>query len=255
MKETKKEFQRKERTDIIYGLHSVIEAVKAGKELNKIFIQKGIQKETFTSLKEALHGKNYQLQFVPAQKINSLTNGNHQGIVAFVPPISYHVIEELIDKLLEEGKKPCILVLDRITDVRNFGAIARTAACQGVDAILIPSSGSALVSSDAMKASAGALNNIIVCKTDQLKNSLFYMQQSGLRLIACSEKSSVPLYQVNLRGNIAIIMGSEENGITQDLLNLADVRAKIPMEGGVSSLNVGVAAGMILYERVRQQLT
>lgn len=161
----------------------------------------------------------------------------------------------MVDKLLEEGKKPCILVLDRITDVRNFGAIARTAACQGVDAILIPSSGSALVSSDAMKAFAGALHSIPVCKTDQLKNSLFYLQQSGLRLIACTEKSSVPLYQVNLRGNVAIIMGSEENGITQDLLNLADVRTKIPMEGGVSSLNVGVATGMILYERLRQQLT
>ncbi len=255
MKEIKREYQRKERTDIIYGLHAVIEAIKSDKELNKILIQKGIQKETFLTLKEALHGKHYQLQFVPAQKIDSLTSGNHQGIVAFIPPVSYYVIEELVDKLLEEGKKPCILVLDRITDVRNFGAIARTAACQGVDAILIPSSGSALVSSDAMKASAGALHSIPVCKTDQLKNSLFYLQQSGLRLIACTEKSSVPLYQVNLRGNVAIIMGSEENGITQDLLNLADVRTKKPMEGGVSSLNVGVATGMILYERLRQQLT
>ena len=139
--------------------------------------------------------------------------------------------------------------------MRNFGAFARTAACQGVDAILIPSGGSALVSSDAMKASSGALNTIPVCKTDQLKNTLFYLQQSGLRLIACTEKSSVPLYQVNLRGNVAIIMGSEENGITQDLLNLSDVRTNIPMEGGVSSLNVGVATGMILYERMRQQLT
>ena len=254
MKEVKREYQRKERTDIIYGLHAVIEAIKTDKELNKILIQKGIQKETFLELKEALHGKHYQLQFVPAQKIDSLTTGNHQGMVAFVPPVSYHIIEDLVEKLLEEGKKPCILVLDRITDVRNFGAIARTAACQGVDAILIPSGGSALVSSDAMKASSGALNTIPVCKTDQLKNTLFYLQQSGLRLIACTEKSSVPLYQVNLRGNVAIIMGSEENGITQDLLNLSDVRTNIPMEGGVSSLNVGVATGMILYERMRQQL-
>lgn len=252
--EKKQHYIRKERADIIYGLHAVLEAVKTDKELNKILIQKGIQKETFLTLKEALHGKNYQLQFVPAQKMDSLTNGQHQGIIAFIPPVSYHNVEELIDKWLEEGKKPCVLVLDRITDVRNFGAIARTAACQGVDAILIPSSGSALVSSDAMKASAGALNNIPVCKTDHLKNSLFYLQQSGLRIIACSEKSSVPLYEVNLRGNVAIVMGSEENGITQDLLNLADVRAKIPMEGGVSSLNVGVATGMVLYERLRQHL-
>jgi 23S rRNA (guanosine2251-2'-O)-methyltransferase len=156
--------------------------------------------------------------------------------------------------MLEEGKKPTILVLDRITDVRNFGAIARTAECEGVDAILIPSKGSALVTSDAMKASAGALNRIPVCKTDDLKNSLFYLQQSGLRLIACTEKSATPLYQVNLRGSVAVIMGSEENGITQDLINMSDIKAKIPMRGEISSLNVGVATGMVLYEKLRQEL-
>jgi 23S rRNA (guanosine2251-2'-O)-methyltransferase len=252
--EKKQTYQRKERTDIIYGVHSVIEAIKADRELNKILIQKGIQKEIFNELRDALQGKHFQLQFVPAQKIDSLTTGNHQGVVAFVTPIEYQNIETLIDNLLEEGKKPTILVLDRITDVRNFGAIARTAECEGVDAILIPSRGSALVSSDAMKASAGALNRIPVCKTDDLKNSLFYIQQSGLRLVACTEKSAVPLYEVNLRGAVAIIMGSEEDGITQDLINMADIKAKIPMRGNISSLNVGVAAGMVLYEKLRQEI-
>ena len=252
--EKKQTYQRKERTDIIYGVHSVIEAIKADRELNKILIQKGIQKEVFNELREALQGKHFQLQFVPAQKIDSLTTGNHQGVVAFVTPIEYQNIESLIDNLLEQGKKPTILVLDRITDVRNFGAIARTAECEGVDAILIPSRGSALVSSDAMKASAGALNRIPVCKTDDLKNSLFYIQQSGLRLVACTEKSAVPLYEVNLRGSVAIIMGSEEDGITQDLINMADIKAKIPMRGNISSLNVGVAAGMVLYEKLRQEV-
>jgi 23S rRNA (guanosine2251-2'-O)-methyltransferase len=254
MMERKQSYTRKERTDLIFGVHAVLEALKAERSINKILIQKGIQKETFNELRDALKGQQFQLQFVPNQKLDSLTSGNHQGVIAFVTPIEYQEIEILVDQMLEQGKKPTILVLDRITDVRNFGAIARTAECEGVDAILIPSKGSALVTSDAMKASAGALNRIPVCKTDDLKNSLFYLQQSGLRLIACTEKSATPLYQVNLRGSIAVIMGSEENGITQDLINMSDIKAKIPMRGEISSLNVGVATGMVLYEKLRQEL-
>jgi 23S rRNA (guanosine2251-2'-O)-methyltransferase len=254
MMERKQSYTRKERTDLIFGVHAVIEALKAERSINKILIQKGIQKETFNELRDALKGQQFQLQFVPNQKLDSLTSGNHQGVIAFVTPIEYQEIEILVDQMLEQGKKPTILVLDRITDVRNFGAIARTAECEGVDAILIPSKGSALVTSDAMKASAGALNRIPVCKTDDLKNSLFYLQQSGLRLIACTEKSATPLYQVNLRGSVAVIMGSEENGITQDLINMSDIKAKIPMRGEISSLNVGVATGMVLYEKLRQEL-
>jgi 23S rRNA (guanosine2251-2'-O)-methyltransferase len=254
MMERKQSYMRKERTDLIFGVHAVIEALKAERSINKILIQKGIQKETFNELRDALKGQQFQLQFVPNQKLDSLTSGNHQGVIAFVTPIEYQEIEILVDQMLEQGKKPTILVLDRITDVRNFGAIARTAECEGVDAILIPSKGSALVTSDAMKASAGALNRIPVCKTDDLKNSLFYLQQSGLRLIACTEKSATPLYQVNLRGSVAVIMGSEENGITQDLINMSDIKAKIPMRGEISSLNVGVATGMVLYEKLRQEL-
>jgi 23S rRNA (guanosine2251-2'-O)-methyltransferase len=254
MMERKQSYTRKERTDLIFGVHAVIEALKAERSINKILIQKGIQKETFNELRDALKGQQFQLQFVPNQKLDSLTSGNHQGVIAFVTPIEYQEIEYLVDQMLEKGEKPTVLVLDRITDVRNFGAIARTAECEGVDAILIPSKGSALVTSDAMKASAGALNRIPVCKTDDLKNSLFYLQQSGLRLIACTEKSATPLYQVNLRGSVAIIMGSEENGITQDLINMSDIKAKIPMRGEISSLNVGVATGMVLYEKLRQEL-
>jgi len=254
MMERKQSYTRKERTDLIFGVHAVIEALKAERSINKILIQKGIQKETFNELRDALKGQQFQLQFVPNQKLDSLTSGNHQGVIAFITPIEYQEIETLVDQMLEEGKKPTILVLDRITDVRNFGAIARTAECEGVDAILIPSKGSALVTSDAMKASAGALNRIPVCKTDDLKNSLFYLQQSGLRLVACTEKSANPLDQVNLRGSVAVIMGSEENGITQDLINMSDIKAMIPMRGSISSLNVGVATGMVLYEKLRQEL-
>lgn len=254
MENRKDTYQRKEKKDIIFGVHPVIEAVKSGQELNKVMIQRGIEKEHFKELKDALADKDYYIQYVPIEKLNTLTAGNHQGVVAFVTPIEYQNIETLVDKWVEEEKKPCILVLDRITDVRNFGAIARSAECQGVDAILIPSRGSALVTSDAVRTSSGALSRIPVCKSENLKNSLFYIQQSGYRIVACTEKSAMPLQQVNLRGAMAIVMGSEENGITSDLINMADLRTKIPMLGNIASLNVGVATGIVLYEKMRQEL-
>jgi len=253
MEERRDKYPRKEKKDIIFGIHPVIEAIKSDQELNKILIQKGIEKEHFRELKESLAGKDFNIQYVPIQKLNKLTSGNHQGVVAYVTPIAYKNIEELVDQWMEKEQKVCILILDRITDVRNFGAIARSAECQGVDAILIPSKGSALVSSDAVRTSSGALSRIPVCKTDDLKNTLFYIQQSGIRLISCTEKSALPLHEINLRGSVGIIMGSEENGITSDLINLSDVRAKIPMHGEIQSLNVGVATGIILYEKMRQE--
>ena len=253
MEERRDKYPRKEKKDIIFGIHPVIEAIKSDQELNKILIQKGIEKDHFRELKESLAGKDFNIQYVPIQKLNKLTSGNHQGVVAYVTPITYQNIEELVDQWMEKEQKVCILILDRITDVRNFGAIARSAECQGVDAILIPSKGSALVSSDAVRTSSGALSRIPVCKTDDLKNTLFYIQQSGIRLISCTEKSALPLHEINLRGSVGIIMGSEENGITSDLINLSDVRAKIPMHGEIQSLNVGVATGIILYEKMRQE--
>ena len=249
----KRGYKKKER-DLIYGVRAVIEAIKADREINKIMIQKGMDKELFMELKEELKGKDFQLQFVPREKLDGLTDNNHQGVVAQVSPIKYHDIKELVEDLLEDGRKPFILVLDRITDVRNFGAIARTAECEGVDAILLPSKGSVQVNADAVKTSAGALNRIKVCRTDNLKDSLFYIQQCGLRLVVCTEKSKVPLYETNLRGAVAIIMGSEKDGVTQDLINMADISCCIPMRGEIASLNVGVAAGMAMYEKLRQEL-
>ena len=254
MENRKESYQRKEKKDIIFGIHPVIEAIKSKQELNKIMIQRGIEKEHFRELKEALADQDYNIQYVPIQKLNHLTAGNHQGVIAFVTPIEYQNIEALVDQWVETDKKPCILALDRITDVRNFGAIARSAECQGVDAILIPSKGSALVTADAVRTSSGALSRIPVCKTDDLKNSLFYIQQSGFRIVACTEKSSMPLQEVNLRGAMVIVMGSEENGITSDLINMSDLRTNIPMLGNIASLNVGVATGIILYEKMRQEL-
>ncbi|MFM7663906.1 MAG: 23S rRNA (guanosine(2251)-2'-O)-methyltransferase RlmB [Bacteroidota bacterium] len=253
IKKSPTNYPKKEKTDIIYGIHSVKEAVEAQREINKILIQKGISKEGFEEIRAFLTGNDYVVQYVPIQKLNQLTSGNHQGIIAYVSPIEYQQIESLAEQWLEQGVKPFILALDRITDVRNFGAIARTAECMGVHGILIPSKGSALVTADAVKASSGALNRIAVCKTDQFKNTLFHLQQIGIRIAAVTEKTKVSIDGANLRGSIVLILGSEEDGITQDLLNMADLRVTIPMEGATSSLNVGVAAGIAMFEKSRQE--
>lgn len=244
--------EKKDPEDIVYGIRAVIEAIRNESAINRILIQKGMDKQLFEELKETLRGKEYQLQFVPIEKINKLTSGNHQGVVAYISPVEYQNIEELADRWVGEGKEPCILVLDRITDVRNFGGIARTAACMGVDAILIPEKGSALVTADAIKTSAGALHTIPVCKTPLLKDSLFYLQQSGYQIVSCTEKSKISVENYSFFGPTAIILGSEENGISSDILKLSDARVSLPMSGDISSLNVGVAAGMVLYERLRQ---
>jgi 23S rRNA (guanosine2251-2'-O)-methyltransferase len=250
----KENYVKKEKEDLIFGIRAVIEAIAAGREINKIVIQKGLQKELFFELKEATAGKNYFIQFVPSEKLDRLTDKNHQGVVAYLSPKEYFDFEPLVDQYVENNEKVCFLFLDRLTDVRNFGAIARTAECMGVNAIVIPGKGSVQVTADAIKTSAGALNRIPVCKVGNLKDSIFYLQQSGFRIVACTEKSSVPLYEVNLRGQIGIVMGSEEDGISNDILKMADIKAKIPMSGKISSLNVGVATGMILYEKIRQEL-
>lgn len=244
--------EKQDPEDMIYGIRAVIEAIKNEVELNRILIQKGMDKDLFTELKDTLAGKDFQLQFVPVEKLNKITSSNHQGVIAYTSPVVYHNIEELADRWLMEGKEPCVLVLDRITDVRNFGGIARTAACMGVDAILIPSKGSAMVTADAVKTSAGALHTIPVCKTDLLKDSLFYLQQSGFQVVSCTEKSKVSMENYAFFGPTAIILGSEESGISSDLLKMSDAKLSIPMGGDIASLNVGVAAGMMLYERLRQ---
>ncbi|MBM3165001.1 MAG: 23S rRNA (guanosine(2251)-2'-O)-methyltransferase RlmB [Bacteroidetes bacterium] len=229
------------------------EAVESKREINKILIQKGISKEGFEEIRKFLTGNNYSVQYVPIQKLNQLTTGNHQGIVAYVSPIEYQTMEILAEQWVEGGVKPFILALDRITDVRNFGAIARTAECFGVNGILIPTKGSALVTADAVKASSGALNRIAVCKSDQFKNTLFHLQQMGIRLAAVTEKTKVSMDGANLKGAIVLLLGSEEDGITQDLLNMADLRVSIPMLGATNSLNVGVAAGIAMFEKLRQE--
>jgi len=241
--------------DIIYGVRAVIEAVKADKPINKILIQKGMNKELFKELKEELANKKYNLQFVPIHKLNRLTRKNHQGVVAQISPVAYYELSPIITRLFEKGEVPLVLVLDRITDVRNFGAIARSAECNGVHAIVIPDKDSVSITSDALKTSAGALNKIPVCKVQDLSGALHELKEFGLQAVAATEKTKKMIYEVDFTLPTAIIMGSEEDGVSTKLLIESDEKAKIPMEGTIASLNVSVSTGIMLYESSRQRLT
>lgn len=247
--------KREEISDLVFGVRAVIEAVRAEVEINKIMIQRGMQKDLFKELKEELAGKDYTLQFVPLEKLNRLTRKNHQGVIAFTSPVKYQNVEDVLQHIFENGDEPNFLVLDRITDVRNFGAIARTAECSGVHAIIVPAKNSALVTGDAIKTSAGALHKIPVCKVDDLPATVEYLKSSGLRIVACTEKTDNFVFDVTLNEPSAIIMGSEEDGISKELLDLAHQRAKVPLLGTIGSYNVGVATGIILYEKMRQLIT
>ena len=246
--------QNNEAEDIIYGVRSVIEAIRSKRPINKIYIQKGMNKELFYELKEELANKKYDLQFVPIHKLNRLTRKNHQGVIAQVSPIAYHALTPIITKLFEDGQNPLIMILDRLTDVRNFGAIARTAECNGVHAIVIPQKNSVSVTSDAIKTSAGALNVIPVCLTHDISSAVKKLKDLGLQIVASTEKTKNLVYQVDFTLPTAIIMGSEEDGVSSKLLTECDVKAKIPMSGTIASLNVSVSAGIMLYESTRQRL-
>lgn len=243
----------KEEQNYIFGIRAIIEAIESGKTIDKLFIQKGLHNDLFTELWKLVRLKRINYKHVPLEKINRLTKKNHQGVIAFISPIDFHNIEDLIPTLYEEGKTPLILVLDRITDIRNFGAITRTAECAGVDAILIPEQNAAAINADAVKTSAGALHKIIICRTWNLKLSLQFMKDSGIQLVACTEKTQDDMYKSDYTSPTAIIIGSEEDGISAELLKITDTKAKIPIHGKISSLNVSVASGIILYEVIRQR--
>ena len=206
-----------------------------------------------SELLSLLKSKGIQYSKVPVEKLNSITRKNHQGIIGFVSPISYGSLDHVISSAYAAGDSPLILVLDRITDVRNFGAICRSAECAGVHAIVVPSRGSAQINSDAMKTSAGALNYIPVCRENNLETTIRFLQDNGLTVVACTEKTTTPIYDLDLNMPLAIILGSEEDGILPQLIKKADVIGRIPMRGKISSLNVSVAAGILIYEAVRQR--
>ncbi|HEX8326143.1 MAG TPA: 23S rRNA (guanosine(2251)-2'-O)-methyltransferase RlmB [Hymenobacter sp.] len=243
--------------DMLFGLRPILEALNAGRTLEKIFLLRGTKNSLVTDISTAARAAGIQVQMVPVEKLDNLTRKNHQGAVAFVSPIDYAPLDNIVSGLFEEGKVPFLLLLDRITDVRNFGAIARTAECLGVQAIVVPSRGAAQINGDALKTSAGALNILPVCREVSLHETIRFLQQSGITVVACTEKAdeAVGSAAVDFSGPVAVLMGSEEDGISPDLLNLADVKLKVPMTGQIQSLNVGVAAGIMLFEVARQRVS
>ena len=244
--------QRPEK-DMIFGIRAVIEAVQAGKDIDKILMRRDMTSELSRELFNALTGRKIPVQYVPIEKLNHITTKNHQGVVAFISPITYQNIEDIIPGIYEEGRMPFIVVLDGVTDIRNFGAIARTCECAGVDAIVIPTKGGASINPDAVKTSAGALLTIPVCREENLGNALKFLVSSGIKLVAASEKATKSYTSASLKEPIAIVMGSEDEGVNSDHLRLCDEMVSIPMLGSIGSLNVSVAAGVLIYETVRQR--
>lgn len=243
-----------EEENLIFGTRAVIEAVEAGKDIEKIFIQKGLSNELYHQLRNALKGNAVPIQIVPPEKLKRITEKNHQGVIAYLTEITYYNVEDQLTDVFEKEKIPLVLILDRVTDVRNFGAIARGAECAGVDFIIIPSRGAAQITGDAIKTSAGALHRIKVCREDNLKNTLEYLKESGLQIVSCHEKTDNLIYDADFTKPTAIIMGSEENGISNEYLKRSDMQVKIPMAGKIASLNVSVASGIVLFEAVKQRL-
>jgi 23S rRNA (guanosine2251-2'-O)-methyltransferase len=241
------------KTNIIFGIRPVIEIIKSGREIDKLLIQKGLKSRNFFDLNFLIQKYKIPCQYVPVEKLNNITPKNHQGVIGFISEIEYQHIENILPFVYEQGKNPLILILDRITDVRNMGAIARTSECANVDAIIVPTKETAQINADAIKTSAGALAKIPVCREDNLIHTFNFLKNSGLQIIACTEKSDVYYNTIDFTIPTAIIIGSEKDGISQKYLRVSDNIVKIPILGKIESLNVSVATGIILYEAIRQR--
>jgi 23S rRNA (guanosine2251-2'-O)-methyltransferase len=237
---------------IIFGLHPLMEAIDAGREISKVLLRKGLGGDMHRELLTMLRKREIPAQTVPVEKLNRVTRKNHQGVIAFVSPVEYARIENLVPALFENGENPFIVVCEGVTDTRNVGAIARTAECAGAHALLLPTKGSAMISADAVKTSAGALNHLAVCRTDNLRQTLAFLKDSGLKIIAATEKARHIYHQTDLTGPAALLLGAEDNGISTEYLQMADVVINIPVKGRVSSLNVSAAAAVLMYEMVKQ---
>jgi 23S rRNA (guanosine2251-2'-O)-methyltransferase len=237
----------------IFGIRAIIEAIQSGTVIDKVFIQKEIQSDLMKELMKVMKQKSINFSYVPVEKLNRFTSMNHQGAVATISPIGFFNIEELVEKVIESGKTPLFLILDQLSDARNFGAIIRTAECTGVDGIIIQKQGSAPVNGDTVKTSAGAVFNIPICKVDHIKDAIFHLQGSGIKTVAATEKTDQNIYDISLNEPLAIIMGSEDRGVNPSVLKIVDEKAKLPMFGTIGSLNVSVACGAFLYETVRQR--
>jgi len=242
-----------EKNTKIYGIRAVIEAINSSKDIDKVFIQTGLKGKLIGQLESLIRKNKINYSYVPTQKLDRLSKKNHQGVIARVAPIKFYTIEKF-SEVIEKSKNPFILILDQINDVRNFGAIIRTAEISGADGIIIQNSSSAPVNSDTIKTSAGAIFNIPICKVNHIKDAIYHLQSLDISVISASEKSEKNIYDVDLKVPLAIIMGSEQKGINKSVINLSDESVKLPMFGKIESLNVSVACGIFLYEVVRQRI-
>lgn len=238
---------------LLFGIYPVIEALKAKQTIDKAYVQKGLQSPKIDAIVADLEALNTTISYVPLEKMEKLCRSNHQGIILISSPIEFVALETMVEAVLESKKTPLFLILDQISDVRNFGAILRTAECTGVDGVIIQKKGGAPVSGDTVKTSAGAIFNIPICKVDHIKDAIYYLQGSGITTIAATEKTQDTIYNLELNVPMAIVMGSEGLGVSKSVLSIVDKKASLPLLGVINSLNVSVACGALLYEVVRQR--
>ena len=243
-----------DKTQYIYGIHAVLEAFEAGKDIDKILLSKTLNDETAREISDRARQLGVPVQRVPVQKIDRITRRNHQGVLAMLAAVTYYRVEDLVPQLFDEGVNPFVVVLDGVTDVRNFGAVARTCECAGVNAIVIPDRESVSVNADAVKTSAGALNYLPVCRERNLVNAVKLLRDSGFKIVGTSDKQHLPYTKADYTGPVAIILGSEDKGISPEIMKLCDTQVLIPEFGNINSLNVSVAGGIMIYEVVRQRL-
>jgi 23S rRNA (guanosine2251-2'-O)-methyltransferase len=242
------------KTSRIFGLRAILEAIKSDNSIDKVFVQKGLSGHLMNELMQSLKANNIAFSYVPVEKLDKLSKfNNHQGAVAQIAPIDFHDLDQLITSVLAKKETPLLLLLDQVSDVRNFGAIIRTAECTGVHGIVIQKQGNAPVNAETVKTSAGAAFNVPICKVDHLKDALFVLQAAAVQIVAATEKTEDSLYDVDFKKPTAIIMGAEDRGINPSVLKMTDTKAKLPLKGTIGSLNVSVACGAFLYEAVRQR--
>ncbi len=242
-----------DKQNTIFGIYPVQEAITSDIVIDKLFVQKDSLNQKIEAIIQQLEKSDTTINYVPIEKLNRLTKGNHQGVVALSSPISFYALEEIVENVIKKKDKPLFLILDQISDVRNFGAIVRTAECTGVDAIIIQKKGGAPVTGDAVKTSAGAIFKIPICKVDHIKDAIYYLQAFNIETISATEKATESIYNLNLKNPIALVLGSEGKGISKSVLNIVDHKASLPLKGQINSLNVSVACGAFLYEILRQR--
>ena len=242
------------KTQMLYGIHPVMEAIRAGRTFDKVLLKQGMEGEQFRQLYALIGEQKINCQFVPVERLNRAVRGAHQGVVAYVSQIELVGLEEMVEKAFGKTANPLLVILDGVSDVRNLGAVSRTLECVGGNGIIVPAKGGAAINAETVKASAGALNRIDACRVPNLRYAAYYLKQAGFRIVAASEKVDKLIYDADLKGPVAIVMGSEGKGISSAMLELADEKVAIPMSGNIGSLNVSIAAAVVMYEAVRQRL-